>query len=217
MPIPCLNDFQLDEIVHTDAASEIDVPNDALHTQSHSESENSNDSQSNHAGPVSGFRHQPERGVGTSWEHRKPPTELQALDALTEIDSLLRPKYEGIQKRYKESSLKGWSKRVLGEIRTFLNLFTGDNSNVKGKWMEASKQAAQSLGKPTDHKSRSLRETAKKFVASHIVPQSPYGSWNVSKIQEDEELVQEINLHLQSKGKYVRADDITEYLKDPEV
>ena len=177
MPSP--NDFLLDEIVHTDAESEID----AQSHNSHSESENSDESQSNRARPVSSFRHRPERGVGTSWEHRKPPTELQALDALSEIDGLLRPRYEGMQKRYKESSLNGWSKRVLGEIRTFLNLFTGDNSNVKGKWMEASKQAAQALGKATDHKSRSLRETT----------------------------------NLQSKGKYVKADDITEYLKDPEV
>ena len=197
-----------------------DASNDALHTQTDSESEKSEDhSQSNHGGPA--FRHQPKRGVGvgTSWEHRKPPTELAALDALTDINELLRPRREGIQKRYKESSLQGWSKRVLGEIRTFLNLFAGAKSNVtvKGKWIEASKEAAQALGKPTDHKSRSLRETAKKFIASRTVPQSPYGSWNISKIQEDEEFVQDINLHLQSKGKYVKAADITEYLKDPEV
>jgi hypothetical protein len=136
---------------------------------------------------------------------------------LTEIDGLLRLRREGMQKRYKESSLDGRSKRVLGEIRTFLNLFTGAKSNTKGKWIEASKEAAQALGKPTEHKSRNLRETAKKFVVSQKVPQSPYGSWNISKIQEDEEFAQEINLHLQTKGKYVKADDIMEYLKDPEV
>ena len=198
-----------------------DASNDGpgLHTQTDSESEKSDDSQSNHGHGGLAFRHQHGVGVGTSWEHRKPPTELAALDALTEIDGLLRPRREGMQKRYKESSLKGWSKRVLGEIRTFLNLFAGAKSNVtvKGKWIEASKEAAQALGKPTAHKSRRLRETAKKFVASRTVPQSPYGSWNISKIQEDEEFVQDINLHLQSKDKYVKASDIIEYLKDPEV
>ena len=187
------------DVVHTDAleidASMEDMSKDPLHMQTDLESEKSDDySQSNHSGPA--FHHQPERGmgVGTSWEHRKPPTKLAALDALTKIDELLGPRCKGIQKHYKESSLQGWSKCVLGEICTFLNLFVGAKSNVtvKEKWIEASKEAAQALGKPTDHKSRSLHETAKKFIASRTVPQSPYGNWNISKIQEDKEFVQDI-------------------------
>jgi len=39
------------------------------------------------ADPV--FWRQSIRGVGTSWEHRKPPTESQALAALDEINGFL--------------------------------------------------------------------------------------------------------------------------------
>ena len=40
---------------------------------------------------------------------------------------------------------------------------------------------------------------------------------NISLIDADEELKQEIALFLQSKGKYVKAAHIIEYLKDPEI
>ena len=83
--------------------------------------------------------------------------------------------------------------------------------------MEASKQAAISTGKPTNYQERKLREEAKKFISTHNVPKTPYGAWNLARIDADEELAQEINLYLQEKGKYVKADDISEYLNKPEV
>ena len=156
-------------------------------------------------------------GQGTSWKHRKPPTEIQAIDALNEIQNLLRPRRSGRQKQYKESKVQKWGQKILGQLEIFLNLFTGANSNVKGKWMEASKEAAIATGRPTDHQERRLREEAKKFIFTHKVPKSPFGASNISIIDADEELAQEINLYLQEKGKYVKANDIAEYLKKPEV
>ncbi|KAF8151413.1 hypothetical protein B0H34DRAFT_678049 [Crassisporium funariophilum] len=156
-------------------------------------------------------------GVGTSWEHQKAPSELQALDGLEEIEGLLRPCRDGPQKRYKESPLKAWGKRVLQDVKVFLNLFTAKNSKVKGEWMAASKQAVSALGKPTKHTSRKLCKEAKKFLTQKQVPQSPYGAWNQSRIDTNKEFAQEINLYLQSKGKYVKSDDISVYLSKPEV
>lgn len=43
-----------------------------------------------------------------------------------------------------------------------------------------------------------------------------YGQWN-SLVLEDEDLRQEICLHLQSKGKYVCAMDIVHFLNTPEM
>jgi hypothetical protein len=89
--------------------------------------------------PQSGpkFCRAPQCGVGTSWEVQKPPTEIIAKEAPEIIKNLLRPRREGNKARYKESAVKGWSLRVLTEIQTFLNLFTGDKSKFKGRWMEA--------------------------------------------------------------------------------
>ena len=118
---------------------------------------------------------------------------------------------------YKESKITGWGKKLLEEICTFLRLYTSDKSDVKGQWTKAAEQAALVHGKPTEHASRQIRRNAKEFVATQKPPENPYGTWARSKIEEDEELQQEINLHLQSKGKYVKAEDIVTYLKDPDV
>lgn len=155
--------------------------------------------------------------MGTSWTCRKPPTELQASAALEELENILRPKRVGKQKRYKESSEQGWALNLLQRIQMMLNLYTSTKSKVKGQWMEASLQASQACGKHSKYAAEKLREKAKEFISSRKVPESPYGAWNISKIDTDEDLKQELSLFLQSKGKYVRANDIIEYLKDPEV
>ena len=166
--------------------------------------------------PQSGpkFRQAPQRGVGTSWELRKPPTEIKAKEALEVIKNLLRPRREGKAVCYKQSAIAFW---VLTEIQTFLNLFTSDKSKFKGRWMEASIEASQALSKLAKYASEMLRNRAKKFITDYQVPETPYGGWNISLIDADEELKQEIALFLQSKGKYVKAAHIIEYLKDPEI
>lgn len=73
------------------------------------------------------------------------------------------------------------------------------------------------MDKATEHKVHRLHEEAKKFVLIQEPPKSPYGSWNVSKIKENEELRQEISLYLQEKEKYVKYKDIMEYLNKQEV
>ena len=171
---------------------------------------------SGHWQPGPKFRRVSQRGVGTSWEQRKPPNEVKAKEALDVIKKLLCPRREG-KAHYKEPAVEGWSLRVLTEIQTFLNLYTGAKSNSKGRWTEASIEAAQAHSKTTKYAGEVLRNRAKKFIADQLVPESPHGSWNISLIDADEELKQEITLFLQSKGKYVKAAHIVKYLKDPSV
>jgi hypothetical protein len=45
-----------------------------------------------------------------------------------------------------------------------------------------------------------------------MVPVNPYGTWTKSRVETDEEFAQDINLHLQSLRKYVKAHDIVTYL-----
>ena len=165
--------------------------------------------------------HTQNRGaVGKSWEDQKPPSELQALEALDEIKSLLRPQREGkSQNRYKASTVEGWCSNILREIQSFLNLFMGEQSTTKGQWTKASEQAAQSLGQASESKNapKTLRNNAKKFISTKKPPTNPYGTWTHARIDTDEEFAQIINLYLQSKGKYVKADDITIYLNKLDV
>jgi len=59
--------------------------------------------------------------------------------------------------------------------------------------------------------------TGRAFIADREdIPINPYGAWNES-ILEDEGLAQEINLHLQGIGKYVKAMDIADFLDTPEM
>ena len=163
--------------------------------------------------------HTQNRGtVGKSWKDRKPPSELQALEALDEIKGLLRPEREGKSRGwYKGSTVKGWSGNILRKIQSFLCLFMGEKSATKGQWTKASEQAAQSLGQPSKNAPKTLRNYAKKFIATKKPPTNLYGTSTQACIDADEEFAQNVNLYLQSKGKYVKADDITVYLNKPDV
>jgi hypothetical protein len=62
-----------------------------------------------------------------------------------------------------------------------------------------------------------LREWVRAYCKDRRdLPMNIYGTWNSSKL-EDEDFAQELLLHLQSIGKYVRAMDIVEYLDQAEV
>jgi len=97
--------FEQHENILTDASGDAlieDMLIDAPETLSILESEGSASDESevedvHHPGP-SFCR--PTYGKGTSWDHQKPPTELQALDALDEIQGLLQLLRPGKQKRY---------------------------------------------------------------------------------------------------------------------
>ena len=64
---------------------------------------------------------------------------------------------------------------------------------------------------------RCLREWTHTYISDHEnLLLNTYGCWNVSLL-EDEDLAQEIHLHLQGIGKYVKAMDIVHYLDTPEM
>ena len=226
-----LTGMVLTEALDVDLAFEapIYIPSDV---ESSSESESDHDSEHEDAAvsdrqPKTGRftkNHTLNRGaIGTSWEHRKPPTELQALDALDEIRGLLRPEREVLQgkrpkqKRYMASKINGWSSTILKNVQYFLNLFTGDNSKTKGQWTQASEQEAAALNQRSKNAPKTLREHAKNFISTKKAPTNPYGTWTQARIETDEEFAQEINIYLQSKGKYVKANDISVFLNDKDV
>ena len=61
-----------------------------------------------------------------------------------------------------------------------------------------------------------LRKWMHAFLANRDhLPRNIYGTWNSSKL-DDEDFAQAIQLHLQSLGPYIRAQDAVDFVKRPE-
>jgi hypothetical protein len=64
---------------------------------------------------------------------------------------------------------------------------------------------------------RRLHEWTRNFIGDReCLPINIYGTWN-SSVLDDEDFTSELQLHLQSIGKYVRAMDIVHYVDRPDV
>jgi hypothetical protein len=100
-------------------------------------------------------------------------------------------------------------------MHAMMHLYTNPKSATFEHWTAASIQASTSIGKGVAH-ARNLRTWSRSFIRSHEdIPINPFGLWHTSLL-DDEDLAMELQLHLQSIGKYVRAQDICDYLRSPE-
>ncbi|KAG1788185.1 uncharacterized protein HD556DRAFT_1312143 [Suillus plorans] len=81
----------------------------------------------------------------------------------------------------------------------------------------ASLHTAKALEQKPAH-SRVLRERVHAFIADREdLPINIYGTWNESLLDKNEDLAQEIHMHLQATGKYVKAMDLVDFLDTPEM
>ena len=65
---------------------------------------------------------------------------------------------------------------------------------------------------------RTLQHWIKSFIIDrNALPTNTWGSGNVSRLDTEDGLRDELRAHLQSCGKYVRAQDLVEYLDRDEV
>lgn len=148
-----------------------------------------------------------------------PPTLEEAKSALSDITAILRPPYmteKGKKKGYKDSGLDRLTSDRLEGIQMLLRAYSAEKSDAKHKWIFASLRAAEMQGRGPKH-ARSLRVWAREFLADrNNLPENVYGTWAKSLI-DDEDLVQEISVHLQGLGKYIKAEDICRFLDTPEM
>jgi hypothetical protein len=79
-------------------------------------------------------------------------------------------------------------------------------SMVKGQWIPASQQATQAVGAGTTYASTQFRKKAKEFILSHKVPSTPWGTWNCSQIDADEELALEKISTSKQKGSMLKLN-----------
>lgn len=105
-------------------------------------------------------------------------------------------------------------------MKVFLNLYVSDaqlgNAHTGCRWMETSLLAAKAAGRGM-WLARNLRMWARNYINNReAVPSNIYGRWNVSALA-DEDLANELHLHLQSKGKWINAMDIVRYMDSPDI
>lgn len=110
----------------------------------------------------------------------------------------------------------------LEQIKTFLGMFISKSkkADMLGKgsspqWMATSLATANAHQKGTYY-ARQLRAWAKAFIMDcDDLPFDKYVPLKVSKL-DNEELTNELHLHLRLVGRYVKAGDLITYLLDKE-
>lgn len=153
---------------------------------------------------------------------RIPPTVTEAHKALMDLHNLLRPpRNDGTG--YKRPEFDAVLKERLESMEKFLWKYTdvGNDGNphsrngAGGNWTRAADETAAFLHRGA-WQSQNLWMWSKAYIKDQEkLPTHEYGK-HVSRI-ENEVLAADIMLHLQSIGKYVRAQDIMDYLSDPAV
>ena len=150
------------------------------------------------------------------------PTYLQCLPpsigsvkvALADVKNILKPQ-RSKGSGYKLADLSALLCNRLEMIWMFLVLYTGGQV-----WIEALMQIIQLMEKgyySGTYSAAKLRKWTKAYISNQqSLPQNNYGKWKRLQI-DDEDLVQDLALHLQEIGKYVKTTDIVIYLASPEV
>ncbi|KAG1857783.1 hypothetical protein F4604DRAFT_1931271 [Suillus subluteus] len=153
-----------------------------------------------------------------------PPTLNDARKALGDLEKLLHPQKTGSH-HGKQPPFNPILTERLESMEKFLWRYVdvnndGGNSQAKnsagGKWGQAADETASFLCQG-DWLSRNLRAWSKAYIEDRTkLPTHQYGNHRASRI-EDDQLAMDIKLHLQSIVKYIRGQDIVDYLKNPEV
>ncbi|KAF9504063.1 hypothetical protein BS47DRAFT_1374427 [Hydnum rufescens UP504] len=99
----------------------------------------------------------------------------------------------------------------------FLNIYANDSVAWGNGWIVASLVAATAAGKG-QWLAQHLREWCHAYIKdSKNLLTNAYGRWNVSMLVSNEDLAQDITLHLQGLGPFISALDIVRYLDTPEI
>jgi hypothetical protein len=142
------------------------------------------------------------------------PTIPAAQAALKDIALLLCPKRKN-GPGHIDPGLNPLTQRRLEWMKAFLWAYV-DSEHGK-EWIDASLHTARTFQKGP-YLARNLREWSRLYINNRKeIPANPYRSWNTSLLFRHEDLSTEIKMHLQSIGKYIRAQDIVDYLDRPTV
>jgi hypothetical protein len=149
-----------------------------------------------------------------------PPSIPEAIAAMKDLTEMLHPKRTSGH-GHKNPNLGHILSHCLELMRSFLTIYT--NTECGKSWMAASLEVVSVFD--VRHPSRKrggyatcrLHRWTKAYIQDReTLPIDDYGKGNSSRI-EDEDLKQEVLLHLQEIGKYVRAADLSDYVNREDV
>src|SRR5258708_1929072 len=145
-----------------------------------------------------------------------PPAEDTAMQALGKLTRILHPprnKGGG----HKDPGLDLFTRAHVEQMLMLLQVFTQCDGASRGRWIDASEMVACAFGKGAKHYGWQLRNWCFKFFKDFkSLPRHLYGL-QTSLILVDEDLKNEIMEYLQSKGKFVSAQDVVDCVSQPKV
>ena len=148
----------------------------------------------------------PEKGL-----FEPPPTIDVAKLALADIKRVLKP-HRDTGAGYKDPKIDLLLRGRLDLMKLFLWQYISTNNG----WIASSLHVAHAAERGP-WLAKQLRIWTRAYINDReCLPFNQYGRWNVSLL-EDEDLAQEIHVHLQGIGKYVKAMDIVHFLDTPEM
>ena len=157
-------------------------------------------------------------GLHGDGHHCRPPTIPDARRALEDLTSVLYPPNQKLKGR---TSLDPNTFAQLEDIRNFLWWYCEFDANGKpknpsaGNWMKASFDVANYKSKGS-WQAQTLRTSARAYVRTQELPTHNYQNPKQSRI-DDKALSTELQLQLQSVGKYISAQNIVDFTKDNDV
>lgn len=136
------------------------------------------------------------------------------------LNQLSYKDFPRLRKAQVELSLKSKDKRLDVIYRARISAMVGTlnlylDEELSYTWCQASLLAAKSQGRSAQY-ARTIRTWIHRYIHSEKLPLHCYGRYN-SSILQDEDLAQEIQLHLLEMAKegYVRAQDIVDLIGTP--
>jgi hypothetical protein len=161
---------------------------------------------------VSNLREQASGTETLSQRMRKPLSGMETKICLERIEKILNPR-NSTNTRNVDQKLDRLYRGRLQSMAMFLRLYQAQEYT---DWDHASQTAAIAVGRG-QWLARRLREWTMDLIADESsLPVNQYGRWNSSTL-DDEDLMQELNLHLQSVGKWICAQDVVRFMNQEHI
>ncbi|KIK72537.1 hypothetical protein PAXRUDRAFT_21875 [Paxillus rubicundulus Ve08.2h10] len=162
-----------------------------------------------------------EKGRDYSRKWHLTPMLISVEEALDDIKCLLKPFCaSGIG--YHWANFVPILQERLEWMKTFLWTFCDSTrqaeatGNQSPQWIAASLATARVAMKGSWFACNLWLWSKAYILDREDLPWDTYGDWKMLRV-DDKNLAAELHLHLQSVGKYVKANDLVQYLLDPEV
>ncbi|CUA72043.1 Son of sevenless homolog 2 [Rhizoctonia solani] len=138
---------------------------------------------------------------------RLPLSRINAEAALLKITRILNvPRDKG--RGYKECKLDKVTRTRCQSIASCLYFYRRPGTT----FIDASVDAAIGIGRSLPY-ARKIRSWVRRFITAGELPRNMYGRSSHSAL-EDEDISNEIKLHLRTKGKYITAEDVVQFVND---